>query len=98
MTPKRTKKVGGKAHRFGGDWTTAKLDVLAKYLASYTTALKDKPSKEHPFRKATSTRSLAPATAMRDAMMAGRRRRRCCFQTSRRKSRRPSSTDRRASR
>jgi three-Cys-motif partner protein len=44
-------KGTGKAHRFGGDWTTAKLDVLAKYLASYTTALKDKPSKEHPFRK-----------------------------------------------
>ncbi len=50
MTPKRT-KGGGKAHRFGGDWTTAKLDVLAKYLASYTTALKDKPSKERPFVK-----------------------------------------------
>lgn len=48
---KRSKKGTGKAHRFGGDWTTAKLDVLANYLASYTTALKDKPSKEHPFRK-----------------------------------------------
>jgi three-Cys-motif partner protein len=48
---KRRIKGAGKAHRFGGDWTTAKLDVLAKYLASYTTALKDKPSKEHPFRK-----------------------------------------------
>lgn len=47
-----TKGTTGKAHRFGGDWTTTKLDVLAKYLASYTTALKDKPSKEHPFRKA----------------------------------------------
>jgi three-Cys-motif partner protein len=42
----------GKSHQFGGDWTTAKLDVLAKYLARYTTALKDKPTKEHPFRKA----------------------------------------------
>lgn len=41
-----------KAHRFGGDWTTAKLNVIAQYLSSYTTALKDKPSKEHPFRKA----------------------------------------------
>jgi len=50
MMAKRTKGTG-KAHRFGGDWTTAKLDVLAKYLASYTTALKDKPTKEHPFRK-----------------------------------------------
>lgn len=27
-------------HRFGGDWTTKKLDVVARYLASYTTALK----------------------------------------------------------
>ena len=49
MTAKRAKDA--KPHRFGGDWTTAKLDVLAKYLASYTTALKDKPSKNQPFRK-----------------------------------------------
>lgn len=42
----------GKVHRFGGDWTSTKLDVLAKYLAAYTTALKDKPSAKHPFRKA----------------------------------------------
>jgi three-Cys-motif partner protein len=39
-------------HRFGGAWTTAKLDVLAKYLRAYTTALKDKPTKDRPFRKA----------------------------------------------
>ncbi len=51
MSPRTTQR-GSKAHRFGGDWTTAKLDVLAQYLASYTTALKDKPSKEHPFHKA----------------------------------------------
>jgi len=51
MTTTQRKKGGGKAQRFGGDWTTAKLDVLAKYLASYTRALKDKPSKEHPFCK-----------------------------------------------
>ena len=38
-------------HRFGGDWTEAKLDVLAKYLKSYTTALKDKPTAAQPFRK-----------------------------------------------
>jgi three-Cys-motif partner protein len=49
MTTKQAKGV--RSHRFGGDWTTAKLDVLAKYLASYTTALKDKPSSAHPFRK-----------------------------------------------
>jgi three-Cys-motif partner protein len=41
-----------KVHRFGGDWTTAKLNVLAGYLKSYTMALKDKPSPERPFRKA----------------------------------------------
>jgi three-Cys-motif partner protein len=41
-----------KDHRFGGDWTTAKLDVLSRYLTSYTTALKDKPTRERPFRKA----------------------------------------------
>ncbi len=51
MTSKRRSKGAGKAHRFGGDWTTTKLEVLAKYLESYTTALKDKPSKEQPFRK-----------------------------------------------
>jgi three-Cys-motif partner protein len=48
---KRARSTGGKAHRFGGDWTTAKLDVLAHYLSSYTTALKDKPTQAHPFRK-----------------------------------------------
>lgn len=36
----------GKAHRFGGDWTTAKLEVLKGYLEGYTTALK-----QTPFRK-----------------------------------------------
>ena len=41
----------GTTHRFGGDWTDAKLAVLAKYLKSYTTALKDKPAREKPFRK-----------------------------------------------
>jgi three-Cys-motif partner protein len=51
--PRRRASGGrGKSHQFGGDWTTAKLDVLAKYLASYTKALKDKPTTEHPFRKA----------------------------------------------
>jgi three-Cys-motif partner protein len=49
MNAKRS--TGAQTHRFGGDWTTAKLDVIARYLESYTTALKDKPSKEHPFVK-----------------------------------------------
>lgn len=33
----------GKAHRFGGDWTNAKLKVLKGYLESYTHALKNSP-------------------------------------------------------
>jgi len=44
MPPRQAKKIE-KAHRFGGSWTTAKLDVLARYLQSYTTALKEKPGK-----------------------------------------------------
>lgn len=36
-------KQGDSGHRFGGDWTTRKLDVLAKYLKRYTTALKKAP-------------------------------------------------------
>lgn len=32
-------------HQFGGDWTAAKLDVLAGYLEAYTTALKRTPFK-----------------------------------------------------
>jgi three-Cys-motif partner protein len=38
-------------HQFGGDWTSAKLKVLAAYLRAYTTALKDQPSADRPFRK-----------------------------------------------
>lgn len=30
-------------HLFGGDWTTEKLDMLKRYLVSYTTALKNQP-------------------------------------------------------
>lgn len=33
-------------HRFGGDWTEAKLRVLGDYLAAYTTALKNQPFKK----------------------------------------------------
>jgi hypothetical protein len=43
MRPRSKTSGGGKAHRFGGDWTTARLDVLAKYLSSYTTALRVEP-------------------------------------------------------
>jgi hypothetical protein len=49
MSAKRS--TGGRAHRFGGDWTKGKLNVIAGYLRSYTTVLKDKPSKEDPFVK-----------------------------------------------
>jgi three-Cys-motif partner protein len=32
-------------HRFGGDWTTAKLSVVSDYLSAYTNALKRQPFK-----------------------------------------------------
>jgi len=37
MTAQREESGG--PHRFGGDWTSAKLEVLARYLSAYTTAL-----------------------------------------------------------
>lgn len=37
------KKQGTKGHRFGGEWTTRKLDVLSRYLTAYTTALRNQP-------------------------------------------------------
>lgn len=43
MARGRSRRPVGKAHRFGGAWTTEKLDVLAKYLTGYTTALEDTP-------------------------------------------------------
>jgi three-Cys-motif partner protein len=43
----RNPRESGKVHKFGGDWTTTKLDVLAAYLRQYSTALKNTP-----FRKA----------------------------------------------
>lgn len=38
--------------RFGGDWTSTKLQVLAGYLKSYTTALQNRPSAARPFKTA----------------------------------------------
>lgn len=32
-----------KDHRFGGDWTSRKLEILAAYLAEYRKALKKQP-------------------------------------------------------
>jgi three-Cys-motif partner protein len=51
MSPRRTKNAE-KSRGFGGEWTDSKLRVLQAYLAAYTKALRDKPTKEHPFRKA----------------------------------------------
>ncbi len=33
----------GRAHRFGGDWTTAKLEIVGDYLRAYTKALQRQP-------------------------------------------------------
>ncbi len=52
MAKRGSWKVTSRGHAFGGDWTNAKLDVLAKYLAAYTKALREKPSKARPFQKA----------------------------------------------
>jgi three-Cys-motif partner protein len=38
-------------HEFGGPWTTQKLEVLAGYLRSYNTALKNQPTPANPFRR-----------------------------------------------
>lgn len=43
MAPRRNARTGQAGHRFGGDWTTEKLDLVAKYLTAYTRALKDQP-------------------------------------------------------
>ncbi|MBI4470214.1 MAG: three-Cys-motif partner protein TcmP [Acidobacteria bacterium] len=51
MTARKSKQRGA-TPRFGGDWTTCKLNVLGGYLRSYTTALRDKPTATKPFRKA----------------------------------------------
>lgn len=34
-------EIGVASHTFGGDWTSKKLDILERYLQSYTTALKN---------------------------------------------------------
>lgn len=41
MAQKRSPTQSKKDHRFGGDWTQTKLDVIEKYLKAYTTALKN---------------------------------------------------------
>lgn len=39
----RGKRSSGGGHRFGGDWTEQKLQVLDSYLGAYVTALKNQP-------------------------------------------------------
>lgn len=41
----RKRAHNGLRHRFGGDWTRTKLDILGKYLQAYTTALQNQPFK-----------------------------------------------------
>lgn len=43
MAQKRSPIQSKQDHRFGGDWTQTKLDVIEKYLSAYTTALKKQP-------------------------------------------------------
>lgn len=38
-------------HRFGGEWTNRKLEILRKYLESYTMALQRQPAPARPFHK-----------------------------------------------
>lgn len=39
------------AHSFGGPWTMIKLDLLARYLEFFSTALRHRPSPEQPFTR-----------------------------------------------
>jgi len=39
------------AHSFGGPWTMIKLDLLARYLEFFSTALQHRPSPEQPFTR-----------------------------------------------
>ncbi len=41
-----SKRNIGKSNQFGGTWTEKKLDIIKKYLAAYTTALKNQPFKK----------------------------------------------------
>lgn len=51
MAARRKASSVGRAHKFGGDWTEAKLNTLRKYLSAYTTALQYKPRPESRFTK-----------------------------------------------
>lgn len=43
MTGRKQGATEGPTHRFGGDWTATKLEILRRYLEAYTTALKNQP-------------------------------------------------------
>ena len=45
MPRRKEDASSGPAHRFGGDWTANKLDILRRYLVAYSTALKKQPFK-----------------------------------------------------
>src|SRR5690242_19928649 len=57
----RGARADGDAHRFGGDWTTTKLDIIGKYLAAYTTALKNQPFRKSYIDAFAGTGSRQPA-------------------------------------
>ncbi len=52
MVTRKRAATYGKAHSFGGDWTSTKLEILGKYLSRYTTALKEQPTPTRPFVRA----------------------------------------------
>ncbi len=43
MAGRKQSERDGQGHRFGGDWTEKKLEILKRYLGAYTTALKKQP-------------------------------------------------------
>lgn len=45
MSRRKASANNGPVHRFGGDWTEKKLEILRRYLVAYTTALKKQPFK-----------------------------------------------------
>ena len=51
MTQRRQTDTARKGHQFGGAWTTAKLELIAKYLSSYTTAFQRETLEGTSFQK-----------------------------------------------
>jgi three-Cys-motif partner protein len=61
MAPRRENR--GEPHRFGGDWTDAKLQVLSSYLHAYTTALKNQRFRKWYIDGFAGTGSRSPSSA-----------------------------------